>query len=183
MLPALVGASFGANLISGILGTRSRRRQLKRLRAEQLRNLKPLEDLLSVRGFGASESQGNIEQAVTSRTLGGLAQRGVLQSSIAAPSVAQAVAPYEQQRQAGVQSLTERIVAARNAILEGTSIPGYGQAFGESFGQGGDLLAYMAGKSTTSKAQVSPLEQFYNSLHDQGDQGFESDAGGTEAWG
>lgn len=168
MLPAiLAGASLGANLISGIAGTHSIRKRLKHLRNQQLANLRPLEQLLQVRGFGASESQGNIESAVTSRTLGGLAQRGVLNSTIAAPAVASAVAPYEQARQANVQSLTERLVAARNAILEGTSMPGYGQAFGQAFGEAGDLLAYMGGRSMgggrVAKSR-SPLEEFANSL-------------------
>lgn len=167
-LPALLAASFGANLIGSILGTSSERKRRKRLRAQLLAENAPLEALLRTRQFGPSESEGNIMQSVTQRTLSDLASRGILNSSISAPAVAQAVAPIENQRQQRTQDLLERVVAARQAILQGTELPGYGEAFGSSLGEAGSLLALIAGMKSrgtggseeyfSSSSGGSPLE-------------------------
>lgn len=157
-LPFLVGASFGANLLGGLLKARSERRRQQQLRRQLFSALAPIEGALLESRFG-SQSLGNIESAVTQRTLGGLAARGVLNSSMAAPAVAEAVAPIENQRQQRVQGLLERLVAARQSILEGTQAPGYGAAFGESFGQSGDLLAYLSGRQYGDRNQMGNYNQ------------------------
>lgn len=144
MDPVLVGGALGANLLGSLFSVRSERKRRQKLRERLLAENAPLEALLQTRQFGPSESEGNLMQAVTDRTLSGLASQGVLNSSISASRVAQAVAPIEEQRQRRTQGLLERVVAARQAIIEGTSLPGYGAAFGESFGEAGDLMALLA---------------------------------------
>lgn len=119
---------------------------MKKLRADLLGYLQPLESALTTQQYGLSQSEGRVAQGVTQSTLQGLANRGVLQSSYSAPAVAQAVAPIEQRHQENLLDLLRSITAAKTQIAEGTSLPGYGGAFGESFGQGGDLLAYLAGR-------------------------------------
>lgn len=141
-----LGISLGSKLLGGLLSTRSERRRQERLRSRLLANLRPMEALLGQAEFGQSESEGNIARTVTSRTLRGLAGQGLINSSIAAPSVAQAVAPIEAGRQARRASLLERLTAARAAIYSGTEMPGYGAAFGGVLDQGGDLLALLAGQ-------------------------------------
>lgn len=126
---------------------------MRDLRARLFASLSPLEALYQTRRLGPSQTEGDIMSAVTQRTLGGLAERGVLQSSVTAPAVAAAVAPIENQRQQRVQGLLERLVAARQSILEGTQAPGYGAAFGEALGQGGDLLAYLAGQQYGNRSK------------------------------
>lgn len=136
-----LAAALGANLIGSLLSVRSERKRRQRLRERLLAENAPLEALLQQRQFGPTESEGNLMQVATQRTLSQLASQGVLNSSISAPAVAQAVAPIEEQRQRRTQGLLERVVAARQAIVEGTSLPGYGAAFGEAFGEAGDLMA------------------------------------------
>lgn len=138
---ALLLGGLGFNLASKIFATGSERARRRKLRERLLAENMPLEALLRTRQFGPSESEGALMNTVVQRTLGDLASRGVLNSSISAPAVAGAVAPIENERQARTQGLMERVVAARQAILQGTELPGYGQAFGESFGEAGDLLA------------------------------------------
>ena len=136
-----LAAALGANLLGSLFSIRSERNRRKKLRERLLAENAPLEALLQTRQFGPSESEGSLMQVATQRTLSDLASRGVLNSSISAPAVAQAVAPIEEQRQRRTQGLLERVVAARQAIIEGTSLPGYGAAFGEAFGEAGDLMA------------------------------------------
>ena len=142
---SLLAGSFGSNLLGSLFGIGSERKRRRRAREEGLQNLQPLESLLGQRQFGPTESEGNLMQVATNRTLSQLASQGVLNSSISAPAVAAAVAPIENQRQQRTQGLLERVVAARQAILSGTELPGYGAAFGQAFGEGGDLLALLAG--------------------------------------
>lgn len=139
-----LAAALGANLIGSLLSVRSERKRRQRLRERLLAENAPLEALLQQRQFGPTESEGNLMQVATQRTLSQLASQGVLNSSISAPAVAQAVAPIEEQRQRRTQGLLERVVAARQAIVEGTSLPGYGAAFGEAFGEAGDLMALLS---------------------------------------
>lgn len=139
--PLLIGAALGANLGGKLLGIHSERNRRKKLRARLLAENAPLEALLQTRQFGPSESEGALMNTIVQRTLGDLSSRGVLNSSVAAPQIAGAVAPIENQRQQRTQGLMERVVAARQAIISGTELPGYGQAFGESMGEAGDLLA------------------------------------------
>lgn len=144
--PVGIGIAFGANLLGGLFKRRSERRRAQKLRDALLADLQKQESILSTLQVGPSQSEGALLQTATTRTLSDLAGRGVLRSSIAAPAVAAAVAPIEEARQRRVQGLAERIAAARRAILEGTSVPGYGGALGESFEEGGDLLIQLAGR-------------------------------------
>ena len=144
-LPGLAVA-FGANLLSGLIQTSGTRKRMARLRREQLAALGPLEALLSQSAFGPSATEGDLMRTAESRTLRDLASRGVLKSSIAAPSVAQAVAPIEERRQARRQSLAERLAAARQSIYAGTQMPGYEEAFAGTLGEFGGLAAIMAGE-------------------------------------
>jgi len=143
---ALLGGSFGMKLGSALFGVGSERRRRDKLRHDMLANLAPLEAQVNQANFGPSQSEGSLAQSATSSVLSSLADRGVLQSSIAAPAVAAAVAPIEQQRQARRQGLIERLTAAKNAIYGDTSMPGYGSAFADTLGQGGDVLALLAGR-------------------------------------
>ena len=89
----LVAGAFGARLGSAILGTHGRKKRARQLRAQQLGTLGPLETLLTETGPSAQDV--SLEQSVTQRVLRGLAQRGVLGSSVTGASVAGAVAPIE----------------------------------------------------------------------------------------
>jgi hypothetical protein len=150
-LPLLAGA-FGANLLAGLIGTSGARKRSRRLRQMQLAALSPLEALLSQSEFGPSEAEGGLMRTVESRTLRDLAGRGVLNSSISAPAVAQAVAPIEERRQARRQGLAERLAAARQAIYASTEAPGYEEAFAGTLGEFGGLLALLGGEQFGGQA-------------------------------
>ena len=149
---ALLGGAFGSKLGSALFGVHSERDRRRKLQQQQLANLSPLEALVTQSNFGPSQTEGYLAQNATSSTLSSLADRGVLNSSIAAPAVARAVAPIEEARQARRMGLIERLTAAKNAIYGDNSLPGYGSAFADALGQGGDVLALLAGERGLDKA-------------------------------
>ena len=150
--PYLLAGGLAGKFLGNFISTRSERNRLKKLQFEQFSALAPMEALLRQQDFGASETDSRLSQSVTTRTLTDLANRGVLNSSISAPAVASAVAPIEEQRQARRQSLMERLTAAKMAIYQNTSMPGYGNAFGQSLGEAGDVMAYMYGRGVGGRA-------------------------------
>lgn len=172
-MPGLAVA-FGANLLSGLIGTAGARKRARRLRQEQLMALSPLEALLTQQNFGAGQAESDITTAVTRRTLGSLGARGVLNSSMAPGEVAQAVAPIEERRQARRQSLAERLAAARQAIYAGTQQPGYEEAFAGTLGEFGGLAAllsgekYLAGLDQGGFQQRSAPQTFEEFMAEQG---------------
>lgn len=176
--PLLIGAALGANLGGKLLGIASERAQRKKLRARLLAENAPLEALLRTRQFGPSESEGALMNTIVQRTLGDLASRGVLNSSISAPAVAGAVAPIENQRQARTQGLMERVVAARQAIIEGTELPGFGAAFGSTLGEAGDLLALF---STIGQREGNQMSKSFSEPNATNPMGFEESLGFDQA--
>src|SRR3990167_4915550 len=101
---------LGSKLLGGYLSARSERSRMRRQRIAQEAALAPLEAEipklranLATSRFGLSGSENAIRQGVVEGTLADLGQRGLLQSSVAAPSVARAVAPIELQHQQNVQ--------------------------------------------------------------------------------
>ena len=141
----LAGIGIGANLLGGLLGTRSERERLKKQRMELLAQLKPLESLLRARRMGLSATEGTLANRAVRGTLSGLASRGLIGSSISGPAVAEAVAPFELNRQRSIDDLMRQLVSSRSAIYGGTSLPGFGSAFGEAFGGAGDILSFVGG--------------------------------------
>ncbi len=145
------GVGLGLGLLGNILGTRSERNRLEKMRAELETSLNPVEANLQGKQFGPSQSEGRVTQGITQSTLSDLSNRGVLDSSFAAPQVAQAVAPLELQRQQDIQQGTRDLAAARMQVKGATSLPGYGEAFGQTLGDFGELAALQAGRSEGRK--------------------------------
>ena len=145
-----LGIGLGANLIGGFFKNRSEKNRLKQLRRELERNLRQLETQQFSRNASLTESEGNLTNAVTRRAIQGSAQSGTLNSSFTASNVAQAIAPVQAQRAREQDAMRERIFAARNAIATGTSAPGFGSAFGQSFGEAGDILSFLAGRKMST---------------------------------
>lgn len=158
MLPAM-GVSIGANLLASYLKTRGERRRLKRLREAKMAALKPLEDVLSTRQYGLGQSEGNILRRVQSRTLGGLAQRGLLDSNVAAPAVAQAVAPVEAQHEERNQALMAQIAQMKSGIEGETSLPGYEEAFAGALGSTGDFASMYGARQQARQDYDSETER------------------------
>lgn len=157
----LAGA-FGARLGGAILGTYGEKKRARRRRAEQLQTLGPLEALLTETGPSAQDVA--LEQRVTQGVLRNLASRGVLGASTTGASVAGAVAPIEERRQARRQGLMERLAAAKRAIYEETDVPGYEEAFAGTLGDVGTFLGVEAGRRRGGKganaSYGSDLEDF-----------------------
>lgn len=143
---ALIGIGEGLKLGSNLLAARSAKRRRDRIMQQQLEALRPAEDRLQQGMLGASQSQGSLLQALTERTLMGLAQRGVLQGSGAASEVAGAIAPVEQQRTEHLDEMTMRIAAIKNSIYGNSDAPGMADAWGASLGSAGNTLAYLGGR-------------------------------------
>lgn len=167
--PVGVGVGLGANLLSGVLSAIGKKKQMARLERSQLEALRPLEGIAATRAFGPSQSSGALQQAVVNQTLGDLSSRGVLDSTIAAPAVAQAVAPIEAQRQRDLSSLLERISAAKQAIAENTSAPGLESAFAGTLGEAGNILTYLGGRGIASRQAGggSLAQRFYQQIQQQ----------------
>ena len=142
---AFQGIGLGANLVGGLLKTRSERNRLKKLRREMLANLQQFVEQRQARGSGLSEGEGGLFQAVTNRALQGAANSGTLRSTFTPGRIAQAIAPIQAQRDRELQGLDERILAQRQSIASGTSLPGFGGAFGGAFQEAGDLAFRAAG--------------------------------------
>lgn len=141
--PTLAG--IGLQTLGGLISTRSERRRQRELREQSLGALEPLETERRQLAFGPSMSEGRMIQGETSRTLADLSSRGVLDSSFAASDVAGAVAPFEAQRKRELQSVDQQLAAAKQAIAQGTSLPGFGAAFGGALGDIGGFLALRGG--------------------------------------
>lgn len=160
-------AAHGLQALGGAITGYSARRAAEKRRRRRLKALEPVEAQIQQMGFGPSQSEGRIEQAVTNRTLRSLARRGVLQSSFAPGEVAAAVAPIEEQRQARLQDARFRLAAAKEAIEADTDIPGTGAIFGETLGDVGGFLALRAGIEDARRANKEQLE-LLKSLFQQG---------------
>lgn len=143
---ALIGIGQGLKLGSNLLTARSAKRRRDRIVQQQLEALRPAEDRLQQGMMGASESQGSLLQALTQRTLMGLADRGVLQGSGAASEVAGAIAPVEQQRQEHLDQMAMRIAAVKQSIYGNSDAPGMADAWAQSLGSAGNTLAYLGGR-------------------------------------
>ncbi len=162
----LYAAGAGLNFVGDIVGIRSQRAKAKRL-AEKLRQetLVPLDARLATRKVGLSESAAAMRDSSVGSALQDLAQKGVLQSSFAAPQVYRAAAPFEAQRQRELDELSLRrgAAAAEIASVE-ESAPGYGEAFAGLFGQAGQLFAMEAGRRQAMdmyKERMNALADFY----------------------
>jgi hypothetical protein len=141
----LAAIGLGANLLGGLIKTRSERKRRAKVRAERLAALKPLEATLGTGQYGLSQSEGNIARTVTQQTLGDLAGRGILDSTISAPAVAQAVAPIQLEHENRNRQLATYIASSKQAIAEDTSAPGYGETLGNAVGDVGGYLALLQG--------------------------------------
>jgi hypothetical protein len=148
--PFLLAGAFGAKLAAGLLGNRSEKRRKARITQLQLEALRPLENRLVQANFGASQSEGSLLNALTQRTLVGLADRGVLNGSGAAGEVAGAIAPVEAARQNRLDELTARIASIKANIYGDSATPGMEDAFAGSLGSLGNLLAYKYGRGGTT---------------------------------
>ena len=142
---AALGIGFGAQLVGGIVRTASERARLTALRADLEKAIQPLEAEAKGRRFGMSAGAGSLTRRVTRGTLTGLSERNVLDSSIAGAEVAERVAPIEAAETARRLQSEERLAAAKTAIATGTSLPGYGMAFGGAMEDAGGLMALRSG--------------------------------------
>jgi len=157
--PFLLAGAFGAKLAAGLLGNRAEKRRKARITQLQLEALKPMEDRLRQASFGASQSEGSLLNALTQRTLIGLAERGVLSGSGAAGEVAGAIAPVEQARQNRLDELTARIASIKSSIYGDSATPGMEDAFAGSLGSLGNLLAYKYSRGNQAGATAgTPAE-------------------------
>lgn len=157
--PVGIGIGLGANLLGGLLKSRGEKRRLKKIQQARLAALQPLEALLKSRQFGPSQSEGNIMQMVTQQTIGDLQQRGMINSSVAAPQIAQAVAPIEEQRQRRTQGLMERIAAEKSSIATDTAAPGWEDALGDSLGQLGGYATMISARNDARKQRDIERQQ------------------------
>ena len=158
---ALLAIAGGAQLLGGIFKTQSERSRLQDLRGQLEAAIAPLEADARGRRFGSSQSTGSLTRRVTRNTLEGLGERGVLDSSFAAPAVAEAVAPIEAAETGRRLQSEERIASAKFAIAEGTSLPGFGSAFGGALEDLGSFLSLQAGRQAGKGArEKTALDKF-----------------------
>lgn len=143
--PLTMGIGFGLSALGSAFDIGGRRRQAKRRKKEEQKALDRIRQLQTQSSFGPTASEGALAERVTRGTLSGLAERGVLDSSISGPSVAAAVAPIEERRQSRLQGLTERLASAELTVAQGEPIPGYEEAFAQGFGDVGSFFALRAG--------------------------------------
>lgn len=169
----LTGIALGVNAIGGLLKARSARRRAKRVRGQRLAALQPLKAELATGQYGLSQSEGAIQRQVTTQTLADLAERNILDSSVAAPQVAQAVAPIQLAHSDRNRSLAKYIAASEDAIASDTEAPGYGEYLGDTLGDVGGYLARIQGRR---QARADRDEEFkrwidlVNSVSPQGAQ-------------
>ena len=140
-----IGGGLLAQTLGGLLKTNSERKRLEDLRAKLEEAILPLKQQAMNLRFGGSQASGSLTRRVTNNTLTDLGSRNVLDSSFAAPAVAEAVAPIEAAETDRRLASEERLAAAKFAIAEGTSLPGFGSAFGGALDDTGGLLALFGG--------------------------------------
>ena len=145
--PLLILAGAQAlKLGSNLLAARSAKKRRDKITKQRLDALRPAEDRFTQARIGPSQSEGSILQAITQRTLMSLAQRGVLQGSGAASEVAGAIAPAEAERQQQLDDMAFRLSAIKQSIYADGDVPGLGDAFAQTLGSAGGMLAYAGGR-------------------------------------
>jgi hypothetical protein len=155
---------FGLDLIGSLLETRSERRRLEELRGALTDTLKPQEASLEMRKTGLSQTEGRVAEGATTGALTDLANRNVLDSSFAPGEVAMATAPLELRRQTDIDTKEKEIAGAKQQIAALTSVPGYGAAFGGTFGDVGEFLALRGGREEGQQRSRRLLEEKLDSL-------------------
>jgi len=167
----MTGLSVGANLLGSLLsiyGERKRRREMAGLQREALR---PLEDRMATLSFGPSEAEGGLMRGVVDRTIRGLADRGMLDSNIAAGEIAGAIAPVQAQGASERRGLERDIASAKFQIAATEAAPGYSEAFGGALGETGGFLALMEGirqgGSRTSRTREQQLRDLFDLNNDE----------------
>lgn len=151
-MAVLAGIALGANIGSTLLGLGAEKARAERMEAAFLREAVKQERINAASQFsGFTQSEGNLADAVTSRTLSSLANRGILQSSISPGAVARAVAPIEERRQRRIERQRERAQNLRlGAATAGASAPGFGDFLGGALGEVGGFLALKAGQQSVT---------------------------------
>ena len=140
-----IGLSIGSTLAGSVLNVFSERDQRRELEERQIKAIQPLKDRFETAKVGLSSTEGGLVRSAVDRSLTGLAQRGVLDSSIAAGEVSRAVAPIEAAAAGRRDALAERLAAAQFQIANTGALPGYAGAFGDSFSDIGGYLALIEG--------------------------------------
>lgn len=162
MLGMAIG--LGANLLGGLIKTRGESQRRKKIRAERLAALKPLEATLAQGQYGLSSSEGAIQRQVTQQTLGDLSSRGILDSNVAPAQVAQAVAPIQMEHDQRNQVLAQHIAASKEAIASDTAAPGYGEVFGDALGDVGGFMALLEGRSAEKRRRAQEHDYLLETL-------------------
>lgn len=136
-----LGLSAAARGFSILSDRRNRRRQ-----ADALRERAEGFDTLATAERAGRQSESLAQRGVVADTLSSLTDRNVLQSSFAAPEIAEAVSPFEQirrQRELEAQQEGEDLRLAANQTEAGA--PGLEDFLGGTAGEAGEFLALKAG--------------------------------------
>lgn len=137
--------AIGSKLGGALFRIRSARARAGKLHEERQKIIGDLARQSGLLDMGPTGAEASVMQGAVDQTLSGLAQRGVLNSSFAAPEVAAAVAPYQLRMDERRQGFRERLAAARLSIAgDEADTPGYGDAFAGALGDVGSLFAIKA---------------------------------------
>ena len=151
----LLGGAIGARTIGGLFETGSERRRLERLRAELLREINKREAFLKFRAGVPGENFGNLLNRTLRRTRLSLAAGGLAGEGTVGPAaLAEATAPLVADENAELRRMSEALFSARMNVMSNTSLPGYGSAFGQAFGDTSDILGFLAGQGLYGNKQM-----------------------------
>ena len=139
------GLSLGAGLLGSLFTTFSEKKRREELAEQMRKDLQPLIDRSETLKAGLTTSEGGLIRGMQEGTVQSLAERGVLDSSVAPAEVAAAAGPVLLRAAERRDALAERIAAAQTQISEVESAPGFGEAFGGSLTNLGGYLALIRG--------------------------------------
>jgi len=146
------GLSLGAGLVGSLFSTYSEQKRRKELADQMRRDIEPLLKRQRTTEAGLTTGEAGLIRGMQGGAVNSLAERGVLDSSVAPAEVAAAAGPVLLRAAERRDALVERIASAQTQISQVESAPGFGESFGGSLTNLGGYLALIRGTQLGSFA-------------------------------